>query len=603
MARPVKGDTRVQRYRRTLKNGVIYVYEREVRYNPETRRNDTLSNRLIGKILPDTGGRMIDTKFRAPPFECAEKRNDKDQKDLRESSAEGKPNDRDYRGITRSHLGMMLILDWAGRISGIDEDIRGSFPSDETGELADRIIQFARFLVATDGGGHTNLEAWQIHHGIPSEEQLSDDICLHLFESLPKNEKHIQNFFKRRAQRLNVKDAIVFEASPILVYSEKQIQTCSDCRKDNDSLQAIKLYIIYSLDTVQPCAYTIQSGNLPEIICLKDALKQLAFLGTEKPMFVLNNGSYSVDNTAALVYEDMKFMVRVAPSDASWIRKAVDENLEKLWGPNTDLIAGDRDVAGYSCTVRPELTYTCKRNLVNHKAGDIVKLNPCLHLMIYQGQSLKSECEQYLISEINSLKAHIENGGETELDAYSLVRAHNYLSWEKVKDNKFKVQLKTETYDEAVKYAGVSLLLSDQEIDKDDGLLLYSKREHIEDMFALFKENADGKKTRVWTSERMRGRTFIQFVALCYYEFLYSKIKSVKQMLIEPEDPNMGKIHNQIRKELKDWLAEASQSDILQWFDAVEITRLMGRKSPSIKTVTETMARDKMFLALLGYSG
>ena len=116
MSRPVKGDTRVQQYRRTLKNGVIYVYEREVKYNPETRRNDTLSNKLIGKILPDTNGTMIETKFRTPPFEYAEKKKDNDQGAQKEGDTENESKDKLYSSISRYHMGMMSILEWVGKL-------------------------------------------------------------------------------------------------------------------------------------------------------------------------------------------------------------------------------------------------------------------------------------------------------------------------------------------------------------------------------------------------------------------------------------------------------------------------------------------------------
>ena len=603
MSRPVKGDTRVQQYRRTLKNGVIYVYEREVKYNPETRRNDTLSNKLIGKILPDTNGTMIETKFRTPPFEYAEKKNDNDQGAQKEGSTENESKDKLYSSISRYHMGMMSILEWAGKESGIDDDIRNAIPSDEAGELANRIIKLARFWVATDGNTLPNLEAWQIHHGIQREEQITEDICHNIFENLGQNEKYIQKFFKNRAKRLNVKDSIAYDSSTISTYSVNQIQARFGYNKDKDGLPTIKILTLYSLDVGQPFAYATQPGNLPDVICLKNALKELDFLDIEKPMLVMDNGFYSGENAVTMVHENMKFMVRVMPKDATWIRKAVDENLEKLNDPNTGLISWDSDVVGCSCTVRPELTYTYKRNSANHKKGDVEKLTPRLYLMIYQNQSLKYECIHNLMREINSLKVHIENGGEDELDDHSLSRAHNFLSWGNVKGNKIRVQIKTDVYEEAIKYAGVYSILSNQEKDKDRGLQIYRKREHIEDLFELFKQKADGKKPRVWTSDRLRGREFVQFAALCYYDFLYSKIKSVKQSLIGPEDPSMGKIHNRIRKQVKTWLDNVSLNDILQWFDAVEITRLIGKKSQSIKIVTERIARDKMFLELLGYGG
>jgi hypothetical protein len=50
MARPIKGDIRVIKVKQKRSNGDVYVYERQVKYNPKTRLNKVLSSKLIGKI-------------------------------------------------------------------------------------------------------------------------------------------------------------------------------------------------------------------------------------------------------------------------------------------------------------------------------------------------------------------------------------------------------------------------------------------------------------------------------------------------------------------------------------------------------------------------
>jgi hypothetical protein len=55
MARPIVGDVRIKQERRHLNNGKVYVYERVVKYDPETRRNITLQRKLLGIEDPETG--------------------------------------------------------------------------------------------------------------------------------------------------------------------------------------------------------------------------------------------------------------------------------------------------------------------------------------------------------------------------------------------------------------------------------------------------------------------------------------------------------------------------------------------------------------------
>lgn len=55
--------------------------------------------------------------------------------------------------------------------------------------------------------------------------------------------------------------------------------------------------------------------------------------------------------------------------------------------------------------------------------------------------------------------------------------------------------------------------------------------ETIEFFFESGKQRADGSRTRVWSSESLMGRMFVQFVALCYYEYLSEQIRQMKTSL------------------------------------------------------------------------
>ncbi|MBQ9274178.1 MAG: hypothetical protein IJ228_05130, partial [Succinivibrio sp.] len=103
MARPIREGTRIRTFKRKQGNGDYYVFEREVEYDPETRRDKTLSLRLIGKI-PKGSEVMVSTRHRTPP---------------EKKSADG---------TTRYRLGMLSLLKWVGKESGIDEDLKSALP-------------------------------------------------------------------------------------------------------------------------------------------------------------------------------------------------------------------------------------------------------------------------------------------------------------------------------------------------------------------------------------------------------------------------------------------------------------------------------------------
>ena len=111
MARPFSGKPHTGENRITRKNGTTYVYERTTQYNQETGKTMTLSTRLIGKIMPGET-EMVPTRHRKPNG-CGKKAD----------------------VATRKHVGLTDILEWAGRESHIDQDVKGSFSAGDAAKI------------------------------------------------------------------------------------------------------------------------------------------------------------------------------------------------------------------------------------------------------------------------------------------------------------------------------------------------------------------------------------------------------------------------------------------------------------------------------------
>ena len=98
MAKPITGKTHVGERREKRPNGDIYVYERITAYDEKTRRTCTVSQKLKGKIKSGTQ-EIVST---------------------RPKKRKGK---RGLVDATRQHTGLTDILEWVGKVSGIDNDV------------------------------------------------------------------------------------------------------------------------------------------------------------------------------------------------------------------------------------------------------------------------------------------------------------------------------------------------------------------------------------------------------------------------------------------------------------------------------------------------
>jgi len=157
---------------------------------------------------------------------------------------------------------------------------------------------------------------------------------------------------------------------------------------------------------------------------------------------------------------------------------------------------------------------------------------------------------------------------------------------------------------EQKKLHGYFALVSNCEKDPFEALRIYRKRETIESFFEADKQHVDGARLRVWTDTVLRGRMFVQFVALCYYEFISKEIRRIKVGLGEPNgDPVHDLKENlKLEKKLKTWLDTTPVYLVLQWFDSIEEIQV-SNKLKTKRWSTELTARDRLFLEKLGVRG
>ena len=189
MGRALTGKISTGRRIDTRPNGDKYIYERQVAYDPETKKTKTVKLTLLGKI-PAGSAEMVPTRPRNAKKEVEEK---------------------PVVEATKTRVGMTQILEWAGRESGIDADLASSF---DTGD-ADKVRSIARYWIGTDGQTLPRLESWQLTHKLPYASGISEDVYQRLFSSLGRNESGIQSYFRRRADRLEGKHLVAYDSTTV----------------------------------------------------------------------------------------------------------------------------------------------------------------------------------------------------------------------------------------------------------------------------------------------------------------------------------------------------------------------------------------------------
>ena len=571
------GEVKTRVVRNTQKNGDIYVLERQTIYDTDKKCNRVLSTKLLSKIPKGS-----DTPVATRP--------------KRAKSGKG-PENPEIMTASREHIGMMGIVDHIGTVSGIDS---GIYSNTDTG-TAQNVISIARYLLATNGQSLPGILTWQFNHPLPYEDGISEDIYHDLFVKVGRDESLQQSFFASRCAGIKERAVLAYDSTTISTYSENQIEARYGYNKAGDGLKTIKLLTLYSIETRQPVAFTKQPGNLPDVITIENALKQLSVLDMGNAEIITDNGYYSERNLADLLLAHFDFVTLVKTS-IKWVKAEIDGHRGEFGSVSS---ACPFDAGTHGITVMLMREFEKVRKYADRESGlqkgdkEIFRRRVYLH--IYFNSVRRAEDDTSFDNDLIELRRTIEEGTNADdLSKSALDNVKKYLHIRRW-GSKTHATFNESACSETKKYHGYFALVSNCEKDPFECLRKYRKRETIESYFESMKRRADGTRARVWDTDTLRGRMFVQFVALCYYEYLGNEIRNVKQPLgIKNGDPKHDtEAVLKLERKLKSWLDNTPIYLVLQWFDTVEGVKVSS-KLLSKRWTTEITTRDKLFLDKMG---
>jgi len=567
MSKPVTGKTHVGERREKRPNGDIYIYERVTGYNERSRKTYTVSQKLQGKIKSGTQ-KIIPTR-------------------PKKRKSEG-----DVVGALRRHSGLRDILEWVGKASGIDDDVRSSFSEGD----AAKILSIARYWIGSGGNTLPRLEGWQVMHSLPYSEAITEDVYSDLFKSVGCDEDGVQRYFSFRADRLGKAPVLAFDSTTISTYSENQSEARRGFNKDGDGLNTIKLLTLYSVKEREPLAFAKQPGNVPDVISIENTLKQLKCLNLERPLTVTDNGYYSEENMMKFALRNMKFLTLADPN-VTWVRETVDTLRETLAGMSSTCPV-DPSVCGATAMRMHEFGRVRQRSRNGKLSGEEETFVRRLYIHVFYSPDNDIKKQLAFRKDLLELKAQVEDGVE-EFTKSAQRKIERYLVCStKGRGGQLKVGFNDKAIVEATKYFGYFSLVSNQAMETFTALEDYRLRENIEEIFAVVKGGLDGARPRTWHPDNLRGRQFVQFVSLGYHCFLIKKIKEMRAELGKNGSRKTKALVN-LENKLDKWLEQRSLAQILDWFDCIETTHVrtvMG----NYRWSTESVARDRLFLEYLG---
>ena len=491
----------------------------------------------------------------------------------------------------------MDIIDHIGKISEVDEAV---YSSTDLG-TAQKILSLARYFLATDGQSLPAIASWQYTHPLPYEDGISEDIYHDLFEGVGRDEALQQSFFARRNEELGERAVLAYDSTTISTYSKKLPEARRGFNKAGDGLESIKLLTLYSIETRQPVAFTKQPGNLPDVTSIENALNELQVLNLSKAEIITDNGYYSQQNLSQMLSSHFSFITLVK-TNIKWVRAELIKHKDELCSTSS-ACPFDTNTHGVTVRLMHEFPRTRERGSVKKgiSKGEEEVFTRRIYLHFYYNPIRKVEEDCALDKDLHEIKKMLEEGIQLEdLSNSAQSKVTKFLIIHK-RSGKTTVSFNEEAIAQEKEFHGYFSLISNSEKDTFDCLYKYRRRQTIESFFESGKQRADGTRTRVWSSDVLRGRLFVQFIALCYYEYFSEIIRGMKEVLgKENGEPSHDlKTNLEAEKQLRTWLKNTPIYLVLQWFDTVEEVKV-STKLIAKRWTTEITQRDQMFLEKLG---
>ena len=453
-------------YLKNKKNGVTYVYECVSFWNKEKKRSD--SNRTcIGKLDPSTG-EIIKSK--------------------RAETADSAPS-----VATVKTIGSSILFDHICKKVDLNSLLKRTFPNDWQ-----MILSLAYFLTLT-GKALSKAENWSLSHQHPYQEFIDNRRISDILPTITE-EKQL-TFFKLWAEKRLEEEYLAYDITSISSYSELNEMVRYGYNRDGDSLPQINLAMLFGEKTRLPVFYKSLPGSINDVSTLHNFLKTADFLNIDQLRLVMDKGFFSKKNIDDLFDNKMKFTIAV-PFSNKFAKEQIELVRDNIADHKNLIKVNDQNLFHSSSSAK----WGKKRVYVHvyyNALASLTDYDSFLNKMHQWEEELKTD---------KLIEAH-----EAYYEAYFVVKTTpkrgRQISYNQDAINGYKKNA-----------AGFLVLLSNDVKDSVDAIKIYRNKDVVEKSFDNLKNALDMKRLRVHQKENMKGRLFIQFIALILTSYIHQVI-------------------------------------------------------------------------------
>jgi len=447
---------------------VTYVYEC-LSFWDKAKKKPGSKRTCIGKLDPITG-ELVPSKRLTSPVASIQS---------------------DQTATVKSVGAIQLLEDICHKLQ-VDKIIKDTFP--EHWEL---ILSLAYFQ-AMEKKPLSKIEHWSEVHTHPYGQFIDHRRASELLPQITEDKQ--LTFFKKWAKLHMQEECLAYDITSISSYSQLNNMVRSGYNRDEEALPQINLAMLFGEESQLPVYFRTLPGSIRDVSTLKHFLQVASFLQIKRPHVVMDKGFFSHANIDDLLANRIHFTVAI-PFTCNFAKEQVIAVRDTIKDHANFLQMKGQNMFCHSLTTK----WNDKRVYVH---------------VYYDAQVAAEEYDSFL-THLHSCKEELEQGRPQEehqqdYDLFFFVK-ETPKRGRKVTYN----QQAIDAYRENT--AGFLVLLSNTVKDSAHALQIYRNKDLVEKTFDDLKNSIDSKRLRVHLDESMKGRLFIQFIALIFISHISKK--------------------------------------------------------------------------------
>ena len=476
-------------FQKDKRSGITYAYE-SISYWDKDKQQSRAKRKLLGRwdeatqSIVDTDGRM--------------RKKDSSTQQQSQKQQRGRP---PVTEAARYFYGATYLLDQIGEKLGLTQDLKRCFP-----QTYQQILSIVYFMIIEDKTPLYRFEKWGQLHKHPYNDNIPSQRSSDVFAQISEQAK--SEFCRLQSKRRADKEFWAYDITSISSYSECLRQVQYGNNKDHDKLPQINLALVYGEQSGLPFYYRKLAGNIPDSKTLKHLLSDFREMGYGKVKLVMDRGFYSQANIDRLFQQHVKFLVSSKMS-LTWIK----QHLEPIYQQFRSFDTYNDQYELYTQTVQT----TWQHQQYRPRKGDTKTVPKRIYIHYYYNIDQAAEDEKAFDRKLNELYNDIIS------DRRHPSREHLYTKYFDIKTTPKRgtqASVKQDAVDEAKKYYGFFVLITNQSMDAITALQLYRNKDMAEKAFSDLKERLNLKRTLVSSEKSLDGKLFVEFVALIFLSYL-----------------------------------------------------------------------------------